>query len=254
MRSGSQAGVRQTVFLLEPDPDGPLLRLLGGFHLSFGGRDVGLPLMAQRVSAFLAVRQRPVSRECIAGSLWPDARNDRAHANLRSALWRLRVASPRLVQATRTELTLNPRVRVDLHELAMVARRLHDQPLDKSSARALSGWLTGELLPDWYDDWVLLERERARQLRLHALESLCQRLIDAGWCDEAVLVALATVAEEPLRESAQRLLISAHLAEGNASEALRQYRSYRDLLWRDLGIRPSSRVEELVGGIGVGSR
>ena len=38
----------------------------------------------------------------------------------------------------------------------------------------------GELLPDWYDDWVLLERERFRQLRLHALDALCDDLTRAG--------------------------------------------------------------------------
>ena len=51
--------------------------------------------------------------------------------------------------------------------------------------------LKGEILPDWYDDWLLLERERIRQLRLHALEAIrCTRLTAAGRFGEAIEAAL----------------------------------------------------------------
>ena len=73
----------------------------------------------------------------------------------------------------------------------------------------------GELLPHWYDDWVVIERERFRQLRLHALDALCESLAAAGRYAAAVEAGRASVAAEPLRESAHRLLIQAHLAEGN---------------------------------------
>ena len=58
---------------------------------------------------------------------------------------------------------------------------------------------------------------------------------------------MAAVAAEPLRESAQRALIRAHLAEGNRSEALRQYRSYESLLRDELGLEPTSDLKALVG-------
>src|SRR5437867_4028183 len=64
-----------------------------------------------------------------------------------------------------------------------------------------------DLLPDWYDDWVALERERLRQLRVHALEQLCDRLLVAERFGEATEAALAASRTEPLRESPQRLLI-----------------------------------------------
>ncbi len=104
----------------------------------------------------------------------------------------------------------------------------------------------GELLPDWYDDWVMFERERLRQLRLHALEILCRRLAAAGSFGPAVDAGLAAVLGEPLRESAQRVLIEAHLAEGNRSEAIRQYNSYRVRLYAELGLQPSPSLRRLV--------
>jgi len=56
------------------------------------------------------------------------------------------------------------------------------------------------------------------------------------------------VAQEPLRESAHRLVVEAHLADGNVCEAIRQYRLYARLLDRHLGLEPSPRMSALVGG------
>ena len=104
---------------------------------------------------------------------------------------------------------------------------------------------SGELLPDWYDDWVMIERERLRQLRLHALEIVCRRLAAMRLFGPAVDAGLAAVLDEPLRESAQRALIEAHLAEGNRSEAIRQYNSYRERLYTELRLEPSPGLRRL---------
>ena len=45
--------------------------------------------------------------------------------------------------------------------------------------------VAGDLLPGWYDEWVVAEREHFRQLRLHALEELCEELTDEGGFGEA---------------------------------------------------------------------
>ena len=62
---------------------------------------------------------------------------------------------------------------------------------------------------------------------------------------------LAAVAGEPLRESAHRALITAYLAEGNRSEALRQYRFFRHLLADELGLEPSPLMESLVDPVRI---
>jgi len=72
-----------------------------------------------------------------------------------------------------------------------------------------------ELLPGWYDDWVIVGRERLRQRLLHAVETLSRELVRGGRCAQAVEAALVVVNAEPFRESAHRVLIEAHLAEGN---------------------------------------
>jgi len=52
-----------------------------------------------------------------------------------------------------------------------------------------------------------------------------------------------------LRESAHRALIKAYLAEGNPFEAVRQFRSYAELLDDELGAEPSPMIRDLVQGL-----
>ena len=107
-----------------------------------------------------------------------------------------------------------------------------------------TAWFVDDLLSDWNEDWVLIERERFRQARLHALEALCDRYSEAGLMMPTIQAGLAAVTADPFRESAHRALISrAHLREGNRSEALRQYSSYRRMLDEELGIEPAALSE-----------
>jgi DNA-binding SARP family transcriptional activator len=225
------------------------LSLLRGFELSCDGAAIPMVMSAQRLLAFLALQDRALPRSYIAGVLWGDVPENRAFGNLRSALWRLRLPALSAVDGVNDHLRLSPSVRVDVREAQGVARRLLDGSSPCPGESVDPRPFEGELLPGWYEDWVLIERERHRQLSLHALENLCERLSAEGRFGEAVLAGMAAVAAEPLRESAQRALIRTHLCEGNPGEAIRQYRLYGELLRKELGLTPSAAITELVKGI-----
>lgn len=203
-------------------------------------------MSAQRVVALLAVHDRPLLRLHVAGTLWLDTPEERASANLRSSLWRLHQSGCQLIEVTNRQLRLAPEVAVDAREAAALAHRLISGSPEWENLDLDSTGLTGELLPDWYEDWVLFERERLRQLFLHALETLAERLIEAGRVALALEAGLAAVGIEPLRESAHRLLIKIHLAEGNACEAVRQFQFCRRILHEQLQLAPSPQLLELV--------
>jgi DNA-binding SARP family transcriptional activator len=67
-----------------------------------------------------------------------------------------------------------------------------------------------------------------------------------------VEVSLAVVADDPLRESAQRVLIRIYVAEGNVHEAVARYRAYRETMRDELGLEPSPQMEALIDELGVG--
>jgi DNA-binding SARP family transcriptional activator len=222
------------------------LWLLGGFQLRCAGREVPLARSGQRLLALLALQGRPLERLWVAGTLWLDATEERAGASLRSTLWRLpQPGGAAVVEASTTQLRLARDLAVDVHELTARAEGL-ESPAGRPDPDLDPSALARDLLPDWYEDWVSLERERIRQLRLHALEALCARLTAAGRFGAAVQAGLAAVAGEPLRESAHRTLIRAHLAEGNPGEAVRQYHLYRRLLAGELALEPSPAIRSLV--------
>jgi DNA-binding SARP family transcriptional activator len=223
----------------------PSLGLLGGFQLSVEGKRQRLAPSSQRIVAFLALQARPVQRQFVAGTLWPESSDDRASANLRTALWRLGHAHGVLAEGTAKHLALADTVEVDLHEVTARARRLihgGGRPRFDDLARLTEA---ADLLPDWYDEWVQIERERFRQLRFSALECLCVELTAVGRFPQAVEAGISAIAADPLRESAHRALIAAHLAAGNSGEALRQYRLCRSLLAQRLGTEPSLEMRSL---------
>lgn len=216
------------------------LRVLGGFEVCVGDRTVSLPANAQRVLGYLAVARAESRREVLAGHLWSWTNQARAQANLRTALWRVRQASAQLITSKRDVVRLGMSVRVDYTEMTSCALRLIDTTVAPEDVLITSPRLfEGDLLPGWDEDWLLIDRERHRQLRMHALEALSRQLVDCGEYARAVDAAYAAIAIEPLYESAQATLIAAHLAEGNRTEAIRQFTAFRRLLYDQTGLAPS---------------
>ena len=224
------------------------LELLGGFCLFRRGRPAAVPMTEQRVIAYLAVHDRPLLRNYVASVLWLDSSEKHALGNLRSAIWRLQGLVPGIVTTTRTHVGLGPGTDVDIRQMALLATEVLDGSSTVDPTDVDEASLQGELLPGWYDEWVITERERVRQIQLHGLEALCALLLGKGNFARAVQAGLAAVSAEPLRESAQRLLIQAYMAEGNPTEAVRQFDRYRTLLSMELGMEPSPSIKRMITG------
>lgn len=230
---------------LAPRREGMRLQLLGSFRLTIDDAEIPIPAPAQRLLVLLALRRNRLVRSFAAGMLWLDLPEERAGANLRSVLWRLRSLRIPIVDTRHGIVGLLPDVAVDLYESTALAYRWLAGTETARDVADGSRMLEGELLPDWYEEWVTDERDRYRQLRVHALEAVADRLAGAGRWGAAVQAALAAVAADPLRESAHRTVIRIYLAEGNVAEAIRQLRRCERLLIEEVGIRPSFDLDDL---------
>jgi DNA-binding SARP family transcriptional activator len=217
--------------------------VLGGLSLGSGGRRLPVPPGSRRLLAYLALHPAGVDRRCAAGVLWPTVDDGRAAGNLRSALWRLQSVDCRLVQAEQSGLSLREDVEVDLGRLEAWASRVLSGTPDEADLAVDPGPIAElELLPGWYDDWVLGVRERVQLRLLHALEALSRLLGEAGRPAAAVEAVHVAVLAQPLRESGQRALIEAHQAAGDWVAARRQYDAFRSILRREIGVEPSFRL------------
>jgi DNA-binding SARP family transcriptional activator len=219
------------------------LHLLGGFRLLHGDAPIVVPRGLQRVIALIGLRP-DATRSHLAGLLWPEAPEERALSSLRTALWRLRQDPCCPLVTSGDTVRLDQRVQVDVDALVGAAARVRDGG-DPGAAGALAAG-RHDLLPGWYDDWVLADRERLRQLRLHMLEDLADQHLTAGRHGEALEAALEAMSAEPLRETPHRLVVRIHLAEGNAFEAVHAFYVYRELLLRELRLEPSAAMTALL--------
>lgn len=227
------------------------LFLLGGFRLRVDSVTVDeLAIGSQRLLIFLALHDHAIARLSLAGTMWPDVSDDRAGTSLRAALTRLDGLVRSTVRLTKSGgLGLKEGVVVDLRGAQALAHRLlhRGDPVEATDLDAGSiKLLSSDLLPDWYDDWIIAEAEDWRQLRMDALEALSRRLLAAGRTAEAMGAARAVMRIDPLRESPQALLIQLHLADGNQSEALGVFDRYRELLNTALALKPTPQLAELV--------
>lgn len=231
----------------EQSPQGTL-HLFGGPFFHHRGRRFDVPEGSKRLLVLVALRKGRLERRFVAGALWPVGDDDRAAGNLRSALWRLNKVGIDIIEADKHCLSLRRGVAIDVSLVNSWAGRLiAGKPTPKDLCMVPDSIDGLDLLPGWYDDWIALERESVRQRILHGLEALVCELITRGRFAEAVTASMMAVSADPLRETAQRSLIQAHLAEGNWCEAYKAYQRYRRVLWDELRIYPSQQLRGLIG-------
>jgi DNA-binding SARP family transcriptional activator len=204
--------------------------LLGGFALRHSAGSLVVPTSLQRLVAYLALRG-PAPRSTAAGVLWPSTSDDRAMASMRTAVWRLSRVAHGLLAPRSDVLALHVDVAVDVAAIDF-------SPVCSAQP---------ELLPGWYDDWVIMERERFRHRHLRAMEAAAEAAIEEKQPHSALNLALAAAAADPLRESAHRLVIRALLADGNVGAARRHFDFVQDILREQLGIAPSAQLVALIG-------
>jgi DNA-binding SARP family transcriptional activator/DNA-binding HxlR family transcriptional regulator len=224
------------------------MSVLDTFDLRVDGVSAELSPGSQRLLVFLALRDRAIARIALAGTMWPDVSEGHAGDSLRSAISRLEPPARAAIRSSSTGLRLDDAVVIDLHAAQSLAHRLtHSTEAGHDDVSAESvATLSKELLPDWYDDWVLPEAEDWRYLRMNALESLARLLLDAGDLGGAATAARAAMRIDPLRESPQSTLIRVQLAMGNHAGAAEVLDRYRTILHAAVGLAPTKQLADLV--------
>jgi DNA-binding SARP family transcriptional activator len=207
------------------------LTLLGGFQGRVGaGAALTIPTRkAQALLAFLALppgRSHP--REKLASLLWGGMREPQARRGLRQALFMLRKAvatePPALLIAGQT-VALNP-ISVDVDVVEFESRVAEGTPaaLERATSLYRGEFLEG-LAPREapFEEWLLAERERLRELALEALAKLLLDQRRAGATEAALQTALRLLALDPLQEPVHRSLMRLYVQLGRRAAALRQY-------------------------------
>lgn len=222
------------------------LDLLRNWRLRCGAAEIHIAYRQQRLIAALAIRG-PAIRSLLAGLLWPDSPNSRALESLRATVHLTSRQAPGLIVNEGATLSLTRRINVDLRRVKTLTGMLNeDCSRVNVTVSMLAKLRDGELLPGWYEDWVLFEQDRLKQDRLRAFTVIARQLLEKCNFEVAEAAAAAALEIEPLYENAARLLFTAELQQGNLASAMRSYERYRARLDDDMGLQPSEAFKRLV--------
>jgi DNA-binding SARP family transcriptional activator len=230
------------------------LTLLGGFQARLGaGPPLTLP--TKKIQALLAYLALPPGREHardkLAALLWGDLSQGHARHSLRQALFALRQAvapvRPACLRIEGATIALNPDA-VDID--AMSFQRLLGERTPEALAQAIELY-RGDLLDGLtvqeppFEEWLMADRERLRELAVEALAGLLTAQRAAGAVDPALQTGLRLIALDPLQESVHRTLMRLYAQLGRRGSALHQYQLCVGVLQRELGVEPEEETKLL---------
>lgn len=232
------------------------LTLLGGFQARIGtGPARVLPIRkAQALLAYLALPAgRAHPRDKLATLLWGDSPENQARNSLRQALFALRRTLPAGgVRAEGDAVALDPAA-VEVDVAAFERGLAEGTPAAlAAAAQVYRGDLLAGLSVEGaagFEEWLLGERERLRELALEALAKLLAHQRGAGQTDAAIQTALHLLGLDPLQEPAHRTLMRLYLEAGRRGAALRQYQACVSILQRELGAEPEADTQALYQSI-----
>ncbi|MET3176758.1 UNVERIFIED_ORG: DNA-binding SARP family transcriptional activator [Arthrobacter sp. UYCu721] len=224
------------------------LSLLQSWQLRCDAGIVHVAARQQRLITALAITG-PRPRSYLVGLLWPEHSEARALESLRVSVHLVSRQVPGLLINGGTVLSLSELVEVDLHRVRAQIQEVSLAGLNGNVASCLHLLRDAELLPGWYEDWVLFEQSRLRQERLHAFTLIARESLARRDYESALEAAEAALELEPLYESAVGLLIQAESKQGNLASALRAFEKYQAKLKEDMGLAPSEAIRRLAADI-----
>jgi len=222
------------------------IHLFGALSIQEGQAAIRLSRgRAHSLFAYLVLHpQSRHRREAIANLLFPDAPPDRARRNLSDTLHRLRKTLGEnwlWVEADTLAIQKNQRVWVDVWEFDKLVNS--DQPDELQRAVAL---YTGDLLPEIYDNWVLVERELRRNQLVAVLEKLVAHYEARANLQQALLHARRLVLTEPLHEPAHQSYLRLLGRLKRYGEALAHYEDLRQHLRAELNAEPLPETRRMI--------
>ena len=232
------------------------LKLLGGFS-AHGPHGEPLEIVGQKDRALLAYLALSPGvahgRDKLAALLWSDHGERQARDSLKQCLLRLRrvlaAIQPDAVAGDRQTVAFQPDdIEVDAVRFAQLAATSDglDQAVDLFQGDLLDGLSVRAAA---FEDWLLVERQRLRQLAIDALSQSLAQAQAAGLRDSVASRARRLLSLDPLQERACRALMQLHADRAERAQSLKLFETFRDRLQQELGVKPELETLRLYDAI-----
>ncbi len=211
----------------------------------------------------LARRGQKVERDIILETFWPEKSPRAAAHNFSSCLYSLRKAlEPELEKTSLSRLLRFEKGLCWLDTSGVLwtdvdqfvegikqARRYRQLGKKEYAAQSFKDALElyrGDFLVEYpYDDWLVAERERLREMWLQGSMELAGLFAEREEFDQAVRLLQGVLRKEPYQEEIYRQQIRYLLQAGRRAEALEQYRICEQMLSREFGAQPGEETRKL---------
>lgn len=219
---------------------------------------------AHELLAYLCAHSgKDLRRERVAELFWPELDQARSRAALNTAVWRvnkvIRKQSGLVLRSTAEVLALvpDPAITSDVQQFETSIRHgleiwdgVSQLPADVRQELVRGVALcNAAFLENSNAEWAVVERERLFNLHLRGLGILMQDRGLARDYEGALEYGARVLALDPFREQVQCEVMWLHMLSGQRARALMQYRAYRTLLAREMGIEPMAEMRALAAHI-----
>lgn len=232
------------------------LTLLGPIHVRYGDAPFS-DLMSAKARAllyYLAVTERPHSRQALAGLLWGDLPEADARRNLRGVVMKLRqvIAAHLVIQHQDLAFNLHSAYQLDVAEFRRALTPTPGQPLTLAQLQAALDLYRGDFLEDFqvrqapaFEEWVMQQQAQLREMAFTAYHMIITLCHEQGLLDVGVTYARRLLQLDPIREDVHRQLMWLLARQGQRSAALAQYELCREVLARELNLEPAAETAVL---------
>ena len=228
------------------------VRLLGQFFINLDSASIQINSRpAQSLLSYLLINSgKSFRREKLAGLLWPETSDANARNNLRQAIWRVRKSletnnseSQPFFLVDDLTVAFNADANFSLDVVRLEAKVEDETPLVELIE--IVSLYEGELLPGFYDDWIILERERLQSLFETRMDLLINRLVKMQNWSEVIEWSERWIASGSVPEPAYRNLMIAHAGRGAMSSVAAAYQRCEEAMRDELGLEPSEATQVL---------
>jgi DNA-binding SARP family transcriptional activator len=240
------------------------IHLFGKFSVHYEGQPAqGFDAHKEQelLSYLLINRNRPHSREALAGLLWGDVPTEKSKKYLRQALWHLQAALDAkpsaesggmlLVEHDWVQFCARAGLWLDVSVFEAAFMLAHDSPgggLESDAAETLQDAVRlyrGDLLEGWYSEWCFYERERLQNMYLAILDKLMCYCEAKQKFELGLLYGTLILRYDRAHERTHRRLMNLHYLSGDRTAALRQFERCAAALEEELGVRPDKHTSAL---------
>lgn len=239
--------------------------MFGGFELCVDDVVMGDSINRSRkmwnlLSYIIIHREKAISQQEFIDTLWGDDDGQNPVNALKTLLYRIRILLEPLQKAYGAEFILSQRGSyswnnevecvLDIDEFELLCKKALNGEMEEQQRLALyeqaEQLYRGDFLPKLsMEFWVVPISVHYHSLYLTIVKRYCELLEKNGMYDKMAAAAERALKVETLDEDLHCLYIRALIHQGRDSEALKHYDSATDILYRNLGVKPSQALREL---------